>query len=59
MSDRYATMDKKELLFEASCWLQVIDAPKGPGSPSVAARAAAEAQLALVDAWIERRKAGF
>jgi hypothetical protein len=48
-------MTKLELREEMQMWQDVVDLPKQPGNPSNAARAAAQQQLALAEAWYHRK----
>lgn len=52
----YSAMSKDQLWDEMAAWQKVVDAPKGPGGPSNAERAAAAGQMALAGAWVHRLK---
>lgn len=56
MSKRLANMTRLELFDELAAWGAVLDEPKGPGSPSNAARASAERFYADTEAWIARNE---
>ena len=50
--DRYAEMTVNELHDERSRWSKVVDAPKGPGTPSNSAREAATRHIDEIDGWL-------
>lgn len=52
----YSKLTMAELLEEMEAWDAVINAPKGPGSPSNAVREAAQRLLDEAEAWYARRE---
>ncbi|GAA6176888.1 hypothetical protein [Sulfitobacter pacificus] len=54
LSTPYSAMTKNQLWDEMEAWQRVINAPKGPGSPSNAERQAAENEYNLAGAWVQR-----
>lgn len=55
MAKPYSEMTLAELSDETLAWWHIISAPKGPGTPSNAAREGAETEWKRATAWEWRR----